>query len=297
MSQADPNPPAAATGAGYAESAGGVRIHVRTAGDSDRPLIVCLHGFPDDSRTWRPIVPRLAEHYHVAMPDLRGYMRSGKPEGVENYRMDKLVGDVVAVVRHMGRRRCVLVAHDWGAIIAQHVAIHIPRLVERLVLLNIPHLNGMMRELASNRRQQAASWYARLVRGDVPLGPFDRQILARQLGGGRGIGHTLGVMRRSDVTAMLNYYRANFPPPPYRFDEALAARLRIATPTLIVFGTRDPFVLADGLRDNEQWFDGPVKIVTRAHAGHWVHHDEPGVVAETMLTWLATSDVARAAGP
>ncbi|MEA2707747.1 MAG: epoxide hydrolase 4 [Phycisphaerales bacterium] len=290
MSADDERDPIAASGEGYADSAG-VRIYYQTFGEdtnadaTQQPLMLCLHGFPDDHRTWRPILPALAERFFVVTPDLRGYAKSDKPDGVDNYRMQKLVGDVIALMEHFRRKTMILIGHDWGAAIAQNVAIHFPRRVERLILLNMPHLNGIQRELAMNRRQQAASAYARLAQNELPLGPFDFDVLRRQLRGGRGLRGTFDVLAKSSITGMLNYYRANFPRPPYRFDGG-PPRSIITMPTLILFGLDDPFVLADGLRDNGRWFREPLKVVTVPRAGHWVHHDEPDLVAGTILLWL-----------
>lgn len=311
----------AASPAGYADSAG-VRIHyfvhgatpasaatgiaaaaaasaepaspsdasapAAAASAADRPMIVCLHGFPDDSRTWRPILPRLAERFVVVTPDLRGYTRSDKPDGVGNYTLDKLAGDVVALIDHFGRERVIVLGHDWGAAIAQHVALRHRRRVERLILLNMPHLNGLQRELATNPRQQKASAYARLLQNEIQLGPYDLDTLKRQMRGGsreRSVRTTLDVLRRSDFNALLNYYRANYPRPPYRLERPSPLSV-IRVPTLIVFGLDDPYVLADGLRDNDRWFSEPLRVVTVPRAGHWVHHDEPDLVAETILQWL-----------
>jgi pimeloyl-ACP methyl ester carboxylesterase len=201
---------------------------------------------------------------------------------------EKLVGDVVALIDHFHRERAVLVGHDWGAAIAQHVALRHPRRVDRLVLLNMPHLSALQRELATNPRQQKASAYARLLQSEIPLGPYDLDTFRRQMsGGGRGreLRMTLDVLRKSDRSALLNYYRANYPRPPYRFDGA-PPRAIIDVPTLILFGLDDPYVLADGVRDNGRWFSHPLKVVTVPRAGHWVHHDEPDVVAGTILLWL-----------
>ena len=134
----------AATGAGYVDSAG-VRIFYRTFGDPSRPMVACLHGFPDDHRTWRPIVPALAERFFVVTPDLRGYSGSDKPDGVDNDRWAKLVGDVIALIDHFRRDRIILNGHDWGAAIAQQVALRHPGRIDRLILLNMPHLAGLQR--------------------------------------------------------------------------------------------------------------------------------------------------------
>ena len=286
MSDGGDIPAAAATREGYAVSADAVRIYYRAFGNPAAPPMICLHGFPDDHRTFAPIVPTLAERFFVVTPDCRGYSSSGKPDGVDAYRMERLVVDVIALLNHLGRDRCILLGHDWGAAIAQNVAIYHPRRVERLILLNMPHLNGYRRELATNPRQQAASWYTRLLQNELPLGPLDLDILREQIRHGRGWRTTLEVIRRSSWPGMLNYYRANFPRPPYAFDPAGTSRRVITVPTLILYGLRDPYVLADGLHDNGRWFTHPLKVVTTPRAGHWVHHDEPDLVAGTILLWL-----------
>jgi epoxide hydrolase 4 len=269
---------------GYATCAGGVKLYYRAAGDPAAPLLVLIHGFPDDSRTWSPILTPLAERFHVVTPDCRGYSQSDKPDGVSGYRMEHLVADVIGLLDHLGRESATLVGHDWGAIIAQNVAIRHPARVGRLVLLNMPHLNGVARELATNRQQQAASWYARLFQNEIPLGPIDWKIVGRQLADPSPRG--FHVLCRSSVEGLLNYYRANFPRPPYRYDRRLASRLMIHAPTLIVFGLGDPYVLPAGLDDNRRWFAGGLNTVTHADAGHWVHHDAPTVVADVLHQWL-----------
>ena len=248
-------------------------------------LILLLHGFPDDHRTWDPLVPALATRFRVITPDLRGYGGSDKPAGVEHYRMEKLVADVIALLDHLGERDAILIGHDWGGAIAQNVALYYPQRVRRLILLNMPHLSGLRRELAANRAQQAASAYARFFQDFLASGPYDAGTFLRQL---RGIRHPLraiDVLRRSSVTAMLDYYRANFPRPPYTFVDD-APRRNLKVPTLILFGEDDPYVLIDCVGDNQRWFDAPCKIVPIAAAGHWVHHDATRRVLAEMLAWL-----------
>jgi pimeloyl-ACP methyl ester carboxylesterase len=143
---------------GFARS-GDVKIHYVTSGEG--PLVVMIHGFPDYWYTWRKQIPELAKHFQVVAIDQRGYNKSDQPEGVENYAMLKLVGDVRAVIEHFGRERAVIVGHDWGGAVAWTFAMQHPGLTDRLVILNLPHLNGLRRELANNPDQQKASGYAR----------------------------------------------------------------------------------------------------------------------------------------
>ena len=64
-------------------------------------------------------VNALAEHFQVVAIDQRGYNKSDQPEGIENYTMDKLVGDVVAVVDHFNQEKAVIVGHDWGGMVTR----------------------------------------------------------------------------------------------------------------------------------------------------------------------------------
>jgi|GEM_PF-6761883 pimeloyl-ACP methyl ester carboxylesterase len=96
---------------GFAQS-NDVKIHYVTMGEG--PLVVMIHGFPDYWYTWRKQVPAIARNFQVMAIDQRGYNESDQPERVANYSMDKLVGDVKAVIEHFGRQQATIVGHDWG---------------------------------------------------------------------------------------------------------------------------------------------------------------------------------------
>src|SRR5476651_732737 len=143
---------------GYADS-NGVKIHYATMGSG--PLVVMIHGFPDYWYTWRHQMEGLADKFTVVAIDQRGYNLSDKPAGVENYDMRLLVGDVVAVINHLGQQKAIVVGHDWGGVVAWQVAMNVPQMVDRLIILNLPHPRGLSRELAHNPEQQKNSAYAR----------------------------------------------------------------------------------------------------------------------------------------
>jgi len=140
---------------GYAVSEGGVKIHYATLGEG--PLVVMIHGFPDFWYSWRVQMAALADQYQVVAIDQRGYNLSDKPKGVENYDMRLLVADVAAVIRHLGRDKATIVGHDWGGIVAWTFAMTLPQLTQNLVILNLPHPNGLTRELRTNKDQIANS--------------------------------------------------------------------------------------------------------------------------------------------
>src|SRR5262245_26088486 len=87
---------------GSADS-GGVKIHYASIGPKTAPLVVMIHGFPDFWYTWRDQMEALSSNYQCVALDLRGYNLSDKPKGVEKYDVGLLLGDVAAVIKHLGR--------------------------------------------------------------------------------------------------------------------------------------------------------------------------------------------------
>src|SRR5258708_10945489 len=100
---------------GYADS-NGVKIHYASLGKGS--LIVMIHGFPDFWYTWRNQMAELSSQFQTVAIDMRGYNLSDKPKGVDNYDMRLLVGDVVAVIKHLGRDKAVIAGHDFGGAVA-----------------------------------------------------------------------------------------------------------------------------------------------------------------------------------
>lgn len=97
----------------------GVNLYVAEAGPADGPLVVLLHGFPEFWQGWqRQIAPLAEAGYRVLVPDQRGYNTSDKPSGVDSYRLDTLVDDVVGLIEACGRERASVIGHDWGGVVA-----------------------------------------------------------------------------------------------------------------------------------------------------------------------------------
>lgn len=111
----------------------GVRLHLAEAGAG--PPLLLLHGWPQHWWCWRHLIPRLAEHYRVLAPDLRGWGWSEAPPG--DYAKATFAADVLALMDQEGLERVRIMAHDWGAYTAFLVALDHPARVERLVALDI----------------------------------------------------------------------------------------------------------------------------------------------------------------
>jgi len=158
--------PAGAWTHGFADGAGGIRLHyaeMRPEGELDSaPLVVLLHGFPEFWWSWRLQMPALAAAgYWVIAPDLRGYNLSDAPKEIDDYRMDLLTADVQQLISHCGRERAIVVGHDWGGAVAWQFAMEYASSVERLIVMNAPHPERMADAFGGtpNFRQIGRSWY------------------------------------------------------------------------------------------------------------------------------------------
>src|SRR5262249_22292634 len=195
---------------GFVDS-GGVKIHYVSLGRKEDPLVVMIHGFPDFWYSWRAQMPALAKRFHVVAIDQRGYNVSGQPEGVENYKAEKLVGDVCAVVDHFTDGKAIIVGHDWGGLVAWTFAMTHPDRTDRLIVLNLPHPRGLIRELQTNPQQQKNSQYARdFQKPDAAkrLSPDALTFWVKDPEARKVYRAALG---RSSMEGMLNYYKANYP--------------------------------------------------------------------------------------
>lgn len=280
----------------YAEN-DGVRIHYAAAGEG--PLVVFVHGFPDYWYSWRHQMEGLRDEFRVVAIDQRGYNRSDQPEGLEAYDVRNLVEDVAAVIRDTGAESATVVGHDWGGIVAWQAAFALPQMVDRLVILNLPHPRGMTRELATNPEQRENSDYAQRFKAGSPQDPdifFGGPMTARTLAGWvtdpGARARYVEAFERSDFDAMLAYYKRNYPDlPPAGLSESEAEAIlpetpRLTMPVLQFHGLEDSALHSDGLSETWDWIDADYTLVTAPEAGHFVQQDAAELVTRTLRWWL-----------
>ena len=265
------------------------------AGDGP-DIALCLHGFPENRYSWRHQLPFLAGlGWHAVAPDLRGYGGTTRPTGREAYRMPHLVSDVAAIYDALGARRRLLVAHDWGALIAWQFAIEQTRSLDGLIIMNVPHPAVFRRVLRRSPRQVARSWYVFFFQ--LPVLPE----LMLGAAGARAVGRAFSEMavdkaafpadvlahyrtaasQPGALTAMINYYRANL--------RSLASRTvtpMVRTPTLMVWGEEDS-ALGLELTDGYGPYVADLTLRRLPGVSHWVQQEAPERVNAAMGAWLA----------
>jgi len=275
---------------GYVDN-NGVKIHYAVAGEG--PLVVMIHGFPDFWYTWRHQMAGLSDDYRVVAIDQRGYNLSDQPEGVENYDMRLLVSDVAAIVRHLGEEEAVIVGHDWGGMVAWNVAFYVPEIVDKLIVLNLPHPNGVAKAMQHNPDVLAGTTYAKVFRESSPDDPevffgmpMNAQTLSSWVTDEEAQTLYVEAFERSDFTAMLNYYKRNYPDIWSGKTAPRPAPPKINVSTLMFHGLDDTALHSDGLNNTWDWVDKDLTLVTVPGAGHFVQQDAAELVTSTMRSWL-----------
>lgn len=286
--------------------ANGIDLDVVDVGPSDAPVLIFLHGFPESHRTWRHQIAHFKDRFRCIAPDQRGYRGSSKPQEVEAYSADKLIGDVFLLADALGIAKFTIVGHDWGGALAWGVAYAGQHArVERAILANAPHPAIFQKLIHTNRVQREASQYIRgfqdtandaLVREHGLIGillqevkwdspnamePEERAALLEDW------------QNREAAFGMLNYYRASpikvpemDAPLELPADFAPPTLPKLTIPTLVIWALDDlalPPENLDGLEDDID----PLTIVKVPDCGHFVPWEAPEAVNAAMEEFLA----------
>ncbi|MDX2709997.1 alpha/beta hydrolase [Streptomyces sp. PA03-6a] len=137
------------------------RITLNVVEDGTGPLIVLLHGFPETSYSWRHLLPVLASQgFRAVAPDQRGYGLSDRPSSVDDYTIAQLVDDIASLIQALGEEKAILVGHDWGAVVAWHMALAYPSKVAGVAALSVPFVgHGSVPPLSAVRAIFGAGFY------------------------------------------------------------------------------------------------------------------------------------------
>lgn len=275
--------------------ANGLTFEVDQCGSGEK-FALLLHGFPESKFSWRYQMQLLADlGYTVWAPNMRGYGKSSKPAAVADYHIDHLVADAAALMDAAGAKNTLLMAHDWGAVIAWNFAIRKVRPLERLVIMNVPHPACMTRELRT-WAQLRKSWYVFFFQ--IPWLP-ERMLSAR---GAQAIGRAFSDMaidknrfppavtdeyRRNALEpgalkAMINYYRAGLRSGEKAMNPAPGT---VDVPTLMIWGEEDTALGKATTLGTDQY----VKDFTLRYlpgVSHWVQQEAPERVNAMTEAWL-----------
>lgn len=271
----------------------GVRIHAKASGPAGGPVVILLHGFPEFWYGWKKQIPVLAEAgYRVIVPDQRGYGWSDKPAHISDYSVDRLAGDVVAILDALEVKKAFVAGHDWGAAVTWWLAVAHADRVEAAAVLNVPHMRVMQKFLLTRLGQLLKSWYifffqlpwlpewvvskndfsfaVRSLLGSSRKGTFTRQDLEE---------YKKAWAQPGAFRAMIHWYRAALRHPP-RVAQGFDWKVRI--PLLMVWGEADRFLSKEMAKASLEYCTQG-RLVSWPGVSHWVQHEEPEKVAQLLI--------------
>uniref|UniRef100_A0A8C8ZC79 Epoxide hydrolase 3 n=1 Tax=Prolemur simus TaxID=1328070 RepID=A0A8C8ZC79_PROSS len=285
----------------------GLRLHYVSAGRGNGPLMLFLHGFPENWFSWRYQLREFQSRFHVVAVDLRGYGPSDAPREVDCYTTDLLMADIedppspscthpssLPPPPNPCYSKCILVGHDWGALLAWNFSIYYPSLVERMVVVSGAPMSVYQDYCLRHISQLFRSNYMFLFQlpwlPEKFLSMSDFQILKTTLTHHKsGIPHLTpneleaflyNFSQPNGLTGPINYYRnlfRNFPLEPQE----------LAIPTLLLWGEKDKYfelglVGAIGSR----FVPGRLEAHILPGVGHWIPQSNPQEMHQYMWAFL-----------
>jgi pimeloyl-ACP methyl ester carboxylesterase len=286
---------------GYAQL-DGIRLHYLESGAQNSELVLLLHGFPEFSYSWRHQLPALAKKYHVVAPDLRGYNLSDKPARVEDYEIDKLVGDVIGLIDYFKAKKAAVIGHDWGAGVAWAVAQKHADRVSKLAVMQVPPAAAWQRNISL--KQMMRSWYMFFFQ--LPRIPewlisrknfkgidqtFRDKVINKAAFDDEDVRHYKeAIQQPGALTAGVNYYRANLKRIMSKRNRSNPVQNRVPMPTLFIFGEKDFAIIPKTVRGVEDYVSGPYRELRLPNCGHWVQNEAVAEVNAALLEFLDTPD-------
>ncbi|CAH2275307.1 epoxide hydrolase 4 [Pelobates cultripes] len=275
----------------------GIRFHYVASGDKGSPLMLLLHGFPENWYSWRYQLDEFSNGYRTVAVDLRGFGSSDAPPDLRDYKIETLLQDVQDLILGLGYTSCVLVGHDWGGTLAWTFSVRYSHMVTRLIVMNAPHPSAFHDYVLLHPSQLFLSRYVFLfqlpILPEILLSMCDFEHIRRPL-----TDPTLGIQnkerklnkeetdaflyyisQKGALTPPLNYYRNIFGFFPVKAQDVLV-------PTLLLWGENDAFLEADMVPEMKQYIHAPFQTAIISNASHWVQQDQPQEVNGIMRQFL-----------
>lgn len=282
----------------FVDVGAGVTIHVADAGPADGPVVMLVHGFPQNWWAWRHVIaPLAADGYRVLCPDLRGAGWSSAPR--DGYFKTDMADDLAAVLDRLGVRQTTLVAHDWGGLVAFIMMLRHPDKVTGFFGINtaVPWITRDLHFV----RHLWRFWYQLPIALPV-LGSHmiaDRKVrYLRTLFSWAGGGYPLpdeevlfyarALQDKHHAVATSRWYRTFLRTEFWRWIGREHDNARVGVPVAWLHGTADPILTPTLLRAcPERIDDFTVEYVDGV--GHWIVEQRPELVANRLRMFLGAN--------
>jgi pimeloyl-ACP methyl ester carboxylesterase len=270
----------------------------------DGPIVLCLHGFPDNGGSFRHQLPALAEAgYRAISLTLRGYEPGAIPADGD-YTMETIATDILAVIESLDTGPVHLIGHDWGAAVAYVATSAAPERFKSLTVMAVPHAGRFAREGLRIPKQLRLSWYMGFF--NIPWlsdwvvqrqdYAFIRKLWRDWSPGWQPepgvLDSVIQTLSQPGVrSAALGYYRAALSIKALLVS-AEEAHYPVPVPTLALSGERDGCIASEVFEQLMVAQDFPKGLTFSriAEAGHFLHQEQPEQVNREILDWLKLND-------
>lgn len=268
----------------YEIPVGDLTFDVLISGPDDGIPLVALHGFPESAASWGKVTPLLtAAGYRVIAPNQRGYSAGARPEGVDAYKIEQLVADVVGLLDALGLSDAHLVGHDWGSAVAWQVAGRHPNRIRSLTAISVPHPTAFGWALREDEDQKQRSSYIGLLRqegkAEEVLSEDNfrrlRAMFDGQIDPEFADEHIRVLSGEGALTGALNWYRA--------MTRDFGDIDRTTVPTTYVWSTGDTALGRAGAERCGEFVDAPYEFVVLDGGSHWIPEERAEELAEAIL--------------
>lgn len=262
----------------------GLTLNVIVEGNG--PDVLLVHGFPDCHDVWRHQIPALVEAgYRVIAPDMRGSGLSDAPAATSEYKLSRLVSDLVGLLDALRIKKVRLVGHDHGAIIGFQFCEKHPDRVDRYVAMSNGHPEAYAR---APIEQKLKGWYVLFIQ---IRGLSDWVIRAggwwflRMLSGfpEEAPNWIQQLQQPGRLAARLNFYRANFR---LTLPKLRPTASMVSVPVMGIFSTGDRFLAEAQMTGTQKFVDGPWRYERVEGANHWLQLSAPEKVNALLLDYL-----------
>lgn len=273
----------------------GTTLRVRHGGSGDP--VVLLHGHPRTHTTWHAVAPRLAEHFTVVCPDLRGYGQSSKPHDDGShaaYSKRAMAGDIVELMSALGHGRFSVVGHDRGGYVALRAALDHPQRVDKFVFMGVVPIGEAIRHCDAKFATEWWHWFffnqpdvpERVITAD-PDAWYLREGMQTRMGAENYQDFLAAVRDPATVHAMLEDYRAGLSIDRRHDEHDMRLGNRVASPTLVVIASKegDDALYPDLETIWSRWADD-VRL-TSIDTGHHIAEEDPSGLADILRAFLA----------